>query len=58
MSMRYEILPFGSGEDEAQAQATPLVIAVTCSPRHGVDQTVDVVTTAVGWWDAPVSRLR
>jgi methylenetetrahydrofolate reductase (NADPH) len=56
MSMRYEILPFGPAEDEAQA-LDPLVITVTCSPRHGVDQTVDVVTRLAAHGHRPVPHL-
>jgi methylenetetrahydrofolate reductase (NADPH) len=56
MSMRYEILPFGSAEDEARA-LDPLVITVTCSPRHGVDQTVDVVTRLAAQGHRPVPHL-
>jgi methylenetetrahydrofolate reductase (NADPH) len=44
MSTRYEILPFGSVESEAEAAPDHLVITVTCSPRHGLDHTVDVAT--------------
>jgi methylenetetrahydrofolate reductase (NADPH) len=57
MSMRYEILPFGSAEDEARAEENPLVITVTCSPRHGVDQTVDVVTRLADSGHHPVPHL-
>jgi methylenetetrahydrofolate reductase (NADPH) len=42
--MRYEILPFGSVHAEVDAAPRPLVLTVTCSPRHGVDHTVDVAT--------------
>jgi methylenetetrahydrofolate reductase (NADPH) len=42
VSTRYEILPFGSADSEVEAAPRPLVITVTCSPRHGVDHTVDV----------------
>jgi methylenetetrahydrofolate reductase (NADPH) len=42
MSSRYEILPFGSAEAEAASAGRPLAITVTCSPRHGVDHTLDV----------------
>jgi methylenetetrahydrofolate reductase (NADPH) len=44
MGNRYEILPFGAAEEEAAAVRRPLVVTVTCSPRHGVDHTVDVAT--------------
>ena len=39
---RYEILPFGSGPDEARALTRPVTITVTCSPRHGLDRTVEI----------------
>ena len=39
--VRYEILPFESA-GEAVAQVDPLTLTVTCSPRHGVDHSVDV----------------
>jgi methylenetetrahydrofolate reductase (NADPH) len=44
MSSRYELLPFGAAEDEVASAPRPLTITVTCSPRHGVDRTVDVAT--------------
>jgi methylenetetrahydrofolate reductase (NADH) len=44
MDNRYEILPFGAAEHEAAAARKPLVVTVTCSPRHGVHHTVDVAT--------------
>lgn len=42
MASRYEILPFGRAEAEVAAVDRPLAITVTCSPRHGIDHTVDV----------------
>lgn len=42
MADRYEIMPLGTAEQEAAAQPGPLVLTVTCSPRHGLDHTVDV----------------
>ena len=44
MSTRYEILPFGPVEAEAAAASERLVITVTCSPRQGLDRTIDVAT--------------
>src|SRR5688572_30703251 len=41
MSSRYEILPFGAARDQIASARRPLTITVTCSPRHGVDHTVD-----------------
>ncbi len=42
MANRYEILPFGTAEAEVAAVSRPLAITVTCSPRHGIDHSVDV----------------
>ena len=44
MSRRYEVLPVGRSEAEAAAVGRPLAITITCSPRQGVDRTVDVAT--------------
>jgi methylenetetrahydrofolate reductase (NADPH) len=52
---RYEILPFGDAEAEALALPEPVTLTVTCSPRHGIDRTVDVATRlAAGGHDAVV----
>lgn len=42
MADRYELLPFGLAESEAAAARRPLIVTVTCSPKHGIDHTVDV----------------
>jgi methylenetetrahydrofolate reductase (NADPH) len=42
MSNRYELLPFSSGDAEVAALERPLVLTMTCSPRQGIDHTVDV----------------
>jgi methylenetetrahydrofolate reductase (NADPH) len=39
---RYEILPFGAGAEEAAAADEPLTITVTCSPKHGLDRTIEI----------------
>lgn len=39
---RFEILPFGRGEEEASKLAEPARITVTCSPKHGPDLSVEV----------------
>jgi methylenetetrahydrofolate reductase (NADPH) len=41
---RYEILPFGSFATEAAALAAPLTLTVTCSPKQGVDHTVEAAS--------------
>jgi methylenetetrahydrofolate reductase (NADPH) len=38
--IRYEVLPFGSAEEEARAVPQPLTLTVTCSPRQGIDHSV------------------
>jgi methylenetetrahydrofolate reductase (NADPH) len=40
--VRYEVLPFGTAEEEARAVGEPLTLTVTCSPRQGIDHSVDV----------------
>lgn len=39
---RYEILPFGAGAEEAAALDEPVTLTITCSPRHGLDKTVEL----------------
>jgi methylenetetrahydrofolate reductase (NADPH) len=38
---RYEILPFGSAQRQAVLLERPLTLTVTCSPKQGIDQTVE-----------------
>jgi methylenetetrahydrofolate reductase (NADPH) len=57
MPTRYEILPFGSAESEAAAAPRPLVLTVTCSPRHGVDHTIDVAERLVALGHRAVVHL-
>jgi methylenetetrahydrofolate reductase (NADPH) len=45
---RYEILPFGAGAEEAAALTEPVTLTVTCSPRHGLDKTVEVAESLRG----------
>jgi methylenetetrahydrofolate reductase (NADPH) len=39
---RYEVLPFGSVVEQAEAVGEPLTLTVTCSPRQGPDRTVEL----------------
>ncbi len=39
---RFEILPLGRGEEEAARLPEAAALTVTCSPRHGPDQAVEV----------------
>lgn len=57
MGNRYEVLPLGGGEAEAAAAARPVCITVTCSPRHGVDHTVDVAERIAALGHAAVVHL-
>jgi len=41
-AFRYEVLPFASAEPAAQAVAHQLSLTVTCSPRKGLEATVEV----------------
>ena len=57
MANRYEILPFGTAEAEVAAVQRPLTITVTCSPRHGVDHSVDVAERVVALGHEAVVHL-
>lgn len=39
--VEFEVMPFARGEDEAAQLPAPVVLTVTCSPRHGPDHTVE-----------------
>jgi methylenetetrahydrofolate reductase (NADPH) len=41
---RFEIMPFARGENEAATLPEPVRLTVTCSPKHGIDHTVEVGT--------------
>jgi methylenetetrahydrofolate reductase (NADPH) len=41
LDVRYELLPFGRAEAEARAPSRPLTLTVTCSPRQGVDGSLE-----------------
>jgi methylenetetrahydrofolate reductase (NADPH) len=41
---RFEILPFKRAEEEAARLPEPAALTVTCSPRHGPDQALEVAT--------------
>lgn len=45
---RYEILPFGAGAEEAANLDEPVTVTVTCSPKHGLDKTVEVAESLRG----------
>jgi methylenetetrahydrofolate reductase (NADPH) len=42
--VRFEILPFARGEEEAARLPEPARLTVTCSPKHGLDHSVEVAT--------------
>ena len=39
---RYEILPFGTVEEQAAQTGEPLRLTVTTSPKHGIDRSLDL----------------
>jgi methylenetetrahydrofolate reductase (NADPH) len=39
---RFEILPVGKGQDEAAELPEPVRITITSSPKHGIDESLDV----------------
>jgi methylenetetrahydrofolate reductase (NADPH) len=41
---RFEVMPFARGEEEAAELPEHVRLTVTCSPKHGVDRTVEVAT--------------
>jgi methylenetetrahydrofolate reductase (NADPH) len=57
MTNRYELLPFGAAETEAADVGRPLVLTVTCSPKHGVDHTLDVAERLAGLGHRAVPHL-
>jgi methylenetetrahydrofolate reductase (NADPH) len=44
VSVRFEILPVGAGEEQAAELSERVRLTVTCSPRHGPDRTVGMGT--------------
>lgn len=41
---RFEVMPFARGEQEAAKLPEPVRLTVTCSPKHGIDHSVEVAT--------------
>jgi methylenetetrahydrofolate reductase (NADPH) len=41
---RFEVMPFARGEEEAAELPERVRLTVTCSPKHGIDRTVEVAT--------------
>jgi len=39
---RYEVLPFGTVEEQAAQTGEPLRLTVTTSPKHGIDRSLDL----------------
>ena len=42
MSDRFEVMPFGRAVEEARQLPEPVRLTVTCSPRHGLDESMAV----------------
>jgi methylenetetrahydrofolate reductase (NADPH) len=40
--VRFEILPLGRSEEQAESLPEPVRLTVTCSPKHGPDRSVEV----------------
>jgi methylenetetrahydrofolate reductase (NADPH) len=40
--MRFEVMPFGKALDEAAQLPEPVRLTVTCSPKHGLDESVEI----------------
>jgi methylenetetrahydrofolate reductase (NADPH) len=41
---RFEVMPFARGEEEAAKLPEPVRLTVTCSPKHGIDHSVEIAT--------------
>ena len=50
-------MPFGATERELAAIAPETVVTVTCSPKHGIDQTLDVSSRLAGRGFAVVPHI-
>jgi methylenetetrahydrofolate reductase (NADPH) len=44
MSERFEVMPFGRAEEEAARLPEHVRLTVTCSPKHGLDESIAVAT--------------
>jgi methylenetetrahydrofolate reductase (NADPH) len=44
MSVRFEVMPFARAVEEAAQLPEPVRLTVTCSPRHGPDESVEIGT--------------
>ena len=44
MSERFEVMPFGRATEEAAQLPEHARLTVTCSPRHGLDESIEVAT--------------
>ena len=53
----YEVMPFASVDREAEAIRRPLTLPVTCSPRHGIDRTIEVAVALRERGHRPVPHL-
>jgi methylenetetrahydrofolate reductase (NADPH) len=45
---RLEAMPFGSAEEQVRALPKEVVVTVTCSPKHGLDHTIEVAERWAG----------
>src|SRR5205814_2048057 len=44
VSERFEVMPFGRAEEEAAQLPEHARLTVTCSPRHGLEESIEVAT--------------
>jgi methylenetetrahydrofolate reductase (NADPH) len=44
MSARFEVMPFGTAVEEAAQLPEHVRLTVTCSPKHGLDESIEVAT--------------
>lgn len=57
LTSRYEILPFARAIEEAERLSEPSTITVTCSPKHGPDQGLEVAAKVRGFGHTVVLHI-
>jgi methylenetetrahydrofolate reductase (NADPH) len=57
VSARFEVLPFARGEEEAAQLPEQVRLTVTCSPKHGLDRTVEIAARLRGLGHAVTVHL-
>jgi methylenetetrahydrofolate reductase (NADPH) len=54
---RFEVMPFGHPEQQAAELPAPTRLTVTCSPRHGIDESITTAERLAALGHAPVVHL-